>query len=82
MTQTRLGSLIEVCISIFIGFWIALASQIVIFPMVGIHGVSLATNIEITIYFTLVSVARGYLIRRYFNNRLHALSLKIAEKVQ
>lgn len=81
MNQTKLGSLIETSVNIAIGFVVALASQLVIFPMVGIHGVSFITNLEITAYFTVVSVIRGYMLRRWFNARLHRASMKLAESV-
>lgn len=71
MNQTRFGSLIESAMNILIGFMVALASQIVVFPLVGVHGVSLSTNIEIGIYFTAISLVRSYVIRRWFNARLH-----------
>jgi hypothetical protein len=81
MTQTRLGSLIEATAGTIIGFVIALISQIVVFPLVGIH-VPISTNLEIGFYFTLISVARGYVLRRWFNARLHAASQRLASKVQ
>ena len=80
MNQTRLGSLIEAAANTAIGFLVALASQIVIFPLVGIH-VPLSTNLEIGFYFTVVSVARGYILRRWFNARLHAAALRLAARV-
>lgn len=80
MNQTKIGSLIEACANTAIGLVVAFISQLVIFPLVGIH-VPLATNIEISIYFTLVSVARSYVLRRWFNARLHAAAMRIAEQV-
>lgn len=77
MSQPRLGSLIEAAINTAIGFIVALASQIVVFPMVGIH-VPISTNLEVGAWFTLISVARSYIIRRWFNARLHRLSMRLA----
>lgn len=65
--QTRTWSLIEVLCSIAIGAVVALASQIVIFPMFGIH-VDMKTNLWITAWFTLISVVRSYFVRRLFNS--------------
>ena len=78
MTQSRLESLIESAINILIGFSVALASQIAVFPLVGIHGVSLGTNLEIGAYFTAISMVRSYVIRRWFNARLHRAAGTIA----
>jgi len=69
-TQSRLGSLVEACVNTTIGYGVALASQLVVFPLVGIH-VPLRTNIVIGLWFTGVSIVRGYVLRRWFNHRLH-----------
>jgi hypothetical protein len=55
--------------NILIGFWVALISQVVVFPMFDIH-VSLKTNIGIGAWFTVISLVRSYAIRRWFNSRL------------
>lgn len=67
--QSKLGSFIETIVNILIGFTIAVISQSFIFPMYGIY-IPLSTNIYITMWFTLVSVVRSYIIRRWFNYRL------------
>ena len=52
MKQSRLGSFYEALINVLIGFGIGLASQILVFPMVGIE-VSLSTNLEVAAWFTV-----------------------------
>ena len=66
--------------NIAIGFAVALASQLVVFPLVGIHGVSLSTNLEIGAWFTAISLARSYVIRRWFNARLRKAAQSIASR--
>lgn len=68
--QTRIESLIESLANIFIGYGIAFISQIVIFPMFGID-VPISTNLWIGAWFTIVSLIRSYIMRRWFNARLH-----------
>lgn len=80
LRQTRIGSLIEACANVLIGFGVALISQIVVFPLVGIH-VSLSTNLEIGLWFTVISIVRSYVIRRWFNARLHAAAQRMAARV-
>lgn len=77
MQQTRLQSLIESLLNIAIGYGVALISQIAIFPMFGIH-VSISTNLLIGGWFTGVSLVRSYIIRRWFNARLHAAAQAMA----
>ncbi len=66
MAQTRLGSFIESVVNIGIGFFVALAGQLVIFPMYGIE-TNFHTNFQIALWFTVLSIARSYVIRRWFN---------------
>lgn len=80
MEQSKLGSLIEAGMNIIIGFGVALLSQIVVFPLVGIHGVPLTTNLEIGAYFTAISLVRSYVIRRWFNARLRQAAQSIASR--
>jgi hypothetical protein len=79
MQQTKLGSLIESIMNILIGYGVALISQILVFPMFDIH-VSLETNLWIGAWFTVISLVRSYVIRRWFNKRLHNAAMKLADK--
>jgi hypothetical protein len=77
MQQTRMGSLIESLMNIVIGYIVALASQLVIFPLFDIN-VPLSTNLWIGAWFTAISLVRSYIIRRWFNARLHAAAQAMA----
>lgn len=64
--QTRLWSLIESTVNVAIGYFIALLGQFIIFPLYGME-VSLVTNLQIGAWFTAISIARSYYVRRGFN---------------
>lgn len=81
MQQTRLGSLIESAMNIAIGYVVALASQIAIFPMFDIH-ITMSTNLWIGAWFTAISLVRSYVIRRWFNAKLHSTAQRLAEMKQ
>ena len=66
--QTKTQSLIESGINILIGYLVALASQLVVFPQFGIN-IPLTDNLLIGFWFTVISLIRGYAVRRYFNKR-------------
>lgn len=66
MSQTRLQSAIESATNVAIGYGVAVASQMAIFPLFGIHA-TLADNLLIGGYFTIISLARSYVVRRLFN---------------
>ncbi len=66
--QTKLQSFIESLTNILIGYFTALFSQFLIFPLFNID-IPIQDNLLIGLYFTLISLVRSYLIRRYFNNR-------------
>lgn len=64
--QSRVQSFIESLTNIMIGYMVALLSQLLIFPLFDID-VSLSENLLIGLYFTIISIARSYMVRRYFN---------------
>ncbi len=64
--QSRVASLIEAIVNIVVGASVAYASQVIIFGLYNIH-VSWKLNLEMTGWFTAVSIARSFLLRRLFN---------------
>ncbi len=66
MSQSRLHSALEAIANVAVGYLFAIASQIVIFPMYDIH-VPLQSNLAIGAWFTVISLARSYGLRRWFN---------------
>jgi hypothetical protein len=75
--QSRVGSLIESLMNIAIGYCVALLSQLIVFPLFDIH-VPLSTNLCIGAWFTVISLVRSYIIRRWFNARLKAAAEAMA----
>ena len=65
MKQTRLMSLVEAVANVVVGYCVAGAAQILIFPIFGLH-TTLAQNLKMGAVFTLVSIARSYVLRRLF----------------
>ena len=65
LRQTRLGSLTESVLNVIVGAGITLAAQSIVFPLFGVH-LSVSDNLKIMSVFTVVSVARSYLLRRAF----------------
>lgn len=66
MSQSKKNSLVESVTQTIVGFLISLAIQLVIYPVLNIP-VTFSQNIIITSVFTIISILRGYLIRRLFN---------------
>lgn len=66
MTQSRRMSLAESVLSTVIGFGVAFCMQILIFPVFGIY-LPPADHTAIASIFTVVSIVRGYFVRRLFN---------------
>lgn len=69
MKQSKRQSMYETIISTMIGFVVSLISVVVIFPVFDIH-TSFGTDFVITVYFTVISIVRGYFVRRYFNSKI------------
>lgn len=63
--QSRRMSLAEITFSTAIGFVVAFMTNAVVMPAFG-HHVSASENFWITVIFTVISIARGYCVRRLF----------------
>lgn len=66
--QTRLESFIEANINTFIGFIISYILAYTVLPLYGVER-SLWISFQITIIYTIVSIIRNYIIRRFFNKK-------------
>lgn len=80
MNQTKLESLIEALINVLIGYGVAIASQIIIFAHYNMS-VPLSQNLLIGFWFTLISIARSYAIRRFFNAGLHKIAVALSKRL-
>jgi hypothetical protein len=83
MKQSKLESFVETCLNVSIGFCISFMAWPVVAEMHGLpYGVSQA--LSITAIFTVLSVTRGYVVRRWFNAGLssaaHQITLKLRRK--
>ena len=65
MKQSKLMSWVETCLNTGIGFAIAMTAQILVFPLFGFNP-PLSTNFYIALIFTVISIVRGYVMRRLF----------------
>jgi hypothetical protein len=79
MNQTRLGSFIEAWINVAIGFAINFCANLLILPLIGFH-ISVGQNLFIGVLYTVISVARSYVIRRWFNARLREAAQRLAAR--
>jgi len=65
MKQSRLMSLVESVANVIVGYGVAVVTQILIFPIFGLH-TTLAQNLQMGAIFTIVSIARSFALRRVF----------------
>ena len=65
MRQSRRMSLAESLTNVAVGYGIAVATQIAVFPLFGLE-VRLSDNLAIGAIFTGVSIFRSYSLRRLF----------------
>ena len=64
--QTRIHSAVEAVANVAVGYGVAVLAQIVVFPWFGMTP-SIRDNLAIGAIFTVVSLARSYILRRAFN---------------
>ena len=65
MRQSRRLSLVESIANVVIGYGLAVATQVVVFPLFGIH-IALADDLAIGMVFLVISLARSFVLRRVF----------------
>ena len=65
MKQSRTMSLVETIANVVVGYALAIATQIVVFPWFGIEA-GLSEHLTIGLAFVGVSLVRGFLLRRLF----------------
>lgn len=65
MKQSRAMSLVESLANVAVGYGVAVVTQILIFPIFGLH-TTLAQNLMMGAIFTVVSIGRSYALRRLF----------------
>ena len=66
--QTKKQSLIESLTSTTIGIMIGIVLNLTILPIFG-YPVSLSDSLWISVIFTVISIIRSYIIRRWFNSK-------------
>ena len=67
--QSRLMSLIEAMTNVAIGMVVSFFGQIVVSHWYNLP-LNVAQNMQIVLFFTVLSVARSYVLRRVFNRRI------------
>lgn len=70
MTQGRTTSALEALANIVLGWLVALATQLLVFPVMGLS-VTVAQHLGIGAAFTVVSFLRSYCLRRLFDRLTH-----------
>ena len=66
--QTKKQSLIETLTSVFVGWLIGVILNLTVLPLFG-YDVSLTDGLLISIIFTVISIIRSYIIRRWYNSK-------------
>jgi hypothetical protein len=66
MAQTKAGSIAEAFANIAVGFSINWVANMIVLPAFGFH-VTGAQAFHIGLVFTVISLVRSYVLRRWFN---------------
>lgn len=66
MAQTRLGSFAEAWANIAVGFAINFTANMLVLPIFG-FAITAGKALGIGCIFTVISLARSYILRRWFN---------------
>ena len=65
--QGKKGSLVESVIQVTTGWGVAIITQLIVYPLMGIE-VSIMQNINLSLIFIVVGFIKQYYVRRLFEN--------------
>jgi hypothetical protein len=68
MSQTKFQSVVESITNTLTGYLSGLITQLIVFPFFNIN-IPLASNMALVGVFTIISLIRNYVIRRWFNTK-------------
>ena len=66
--QSKKQSLIETLTNVGIGWFISFIANMLVLPLFG-YNINLTDGVLISIIFTVISIIRGYVVRRWFNSK-------------
>ena len=66
--QSKKQSLIETLTSVFLGWLIGVILNLTVLPLFD-YNITVVDSLWVSLIFTVVSVVRGYIIRRWFNSK-------------
>ncbi len=66
--QSKKQSLIETLTSVFVGWLIGVILNMLVLPLFD-YNITVIDSLWVSLIFTVVSVIRGYVIRRWFNSK-------------
>ena len=66
MAQTKLSSFVEAWANIAVGFGVNFTANMIVLPWFGFD-ITASKAFGIGLVFTAISLARSYILRRYFN---------------
>ncbi len=66
--QSKRESMIETLTNVSIGWFISFIANMLVLPLFG-YNINLTDGVLISIIFTIISIVRGYVVRRWFNSK-------------
>ncbi len=60
--------MIETLTNVGIGWFISFIANMLVLPLFG-YNINLTDGVLISIIFTIISIVRGYVVRRWFNSK-------------
>ena len=66
--QSKRESMIETLTSVFVGWLIGVILNLTVLPLFD-YNITVVDSLLVSLIFTVISVVRGYLIRRFFNSK-------------
>ena len=66
--QSKRESMVETLTNVSIGWFISFIANMLVLPLFG-YNINLTDGLLISIIFTIISIVRSYVVRRWFNSK-------------
>lgn len=68
MSQSIKSSIVESWANVFVGFIINFSANLLVLPLFGFTSLTVRNNFIIGLVYTIISLARSFVLRRWFNS--------------
>lgn len=80
--QSRVESVVEATVNVIIGLTVSMSCNMVAIPAIFNVEITAKQNIAMAVFYTVVSLIRQYILRRYFNRAIGKFDKRLSRFIE